>query len=82
MKASAMLPSLLASIVYLLMSSVVGSHEVDISPSHKGSKFLREAVKNLINYTTIEVQAGLDMNDIGSTVAGIAYQKLTEKLSE
>ena len=68
--------------MYLLILGAMGSHEVDVSPSHKGSAFLREAVKNLINYTAIEVEAHLDMNDIGSTIAGIAYQKLTTKLGK
>ena len=61
---------------------VVGSHKLDVSPSNKGSTFLREAVRNLINYTAIQVEARLDMNDIGSTIAGIAYQKLTTKLGK
>lgn len=65
----------------LTLSAVVG-HKIDVSTSHKGSTFLREAVKNLINYTAIEVEAHLDMNEIGSTIAGIAYQKLTTKLSK
>ena len=82
MEARAKFHSLQALIVYLLMSSVMGSREVGVSPSHKRSTFLREAVRNLINYTAIEVQAHLDMSDIGSTVAGIAYQKLIAKLSE
>ena len=64
----------------LLVVGAFASHEVDVPSSHKGSTFLREAVKNLINYTALEIEAHLDMNDIGSKIAGIAYQKLTTKL--
>ena len=66
-----------------LLLVAVSSHEVgDVAPSNRGSTFLREAVKNLINYTAIEVQAHLDMNNIGSTIAAIAYKKLTENLGK
>ena len=66
----------------LLILGVVESHEIGPGVSHKGYTFLQEAVRNLINYTAVEVEAHLDMNDLGSTVAAIAYQKLTEKLGK
>lgn len=65
------------------MLGVVGNQEVgDVSPVNKGSNYLQQAIQNLINYTAIEVEAHLDMNDIGSTIAAIAYQKFTAKLSK
>lgn len=65
-----------------LILGAVGNHEVELSPSQKASTFLREAVRNLINYTAVEVEAHLDMNGIGSTIAGIAYQKFTKQLGK
>lgn len=74
----AILPFVLVTIL-----GAVGSQEVgDVSPSQRSSMLLQEAVRNLINYTAMEVEARLDMNDIGSTVAAIAYQKVTKKLGK
>ena len=67
----------------LLILGAVGNHAVrDVSPSSRGSTFLQEAVKNLVNYTAIEVEARLDKDDIANTVAAIAYQKVTAKIGK
>ena len=70
-------------VVCLLILDSMGSQEVaGVSTAQKGSTFLQDAIRNLINYTAIEVEARLDMNDIAGTVAAIAYQKVTAELGE
>ena len=76
--------SALALVTSLLILGAVDSQALRevTSSTKRGSMFLQEAVKNLINYTAIEVEARLDKNEIGSTIAAIAYQKVTAKLSK
>ena len=76
--------SVFVLVTSLLILGAVGSQALRevTSSTKRGSMFLQEAVKNLINYTAIEVEARLDKNEIGSTIAAIAYQKVTAKLSK
>ena len=65
----------------LLILSEVSSHDVaDVSHPQRGSTLLHQAIKHLVNYTASEAKASLDMYNMGSTVAAIAYQQLNEKL--
>lgn len=78
--------------VCLLILGEVSSHDVadvypswrnsDVPSSQRGSGVLQQAIKYLVNYTASEAKASLNMHNIGSTVAAIAYQELTEKLSK
>ena len=43
---------------------------------------LQQAVKYLVNYTAIEAGQHMDMYNIGSTIAAIAYDKLMEELGK
>ena len=52
------------------------------APSHTGSSLLQQAIRYLVNYTAAEARAHMDMYNLGSTVAAIAYEKLTEKLGK
>ena len=52
----------------------------DAADQASGPGLLQEAIKYLVNYTASEAKTRLNMNNIGSTVAAIAYQELTEKL--
>lgn len=68
-------------VLCLLIMGVVSSHRVpDVSRSQRGSSFLQQAIRYLVNYTAAEAEAHMDMNNIGSRVAAIAYEKLTENL--
>ena len=62
----------------LVLFILVSSHDAANSPS--SPDLLQQAIKYLVNYTASEAKTRLDMNNIGSTVAAIAYQDLTEKL--
>ena len=64
----------------LMLGVVCSQHVVDVPRSQGGSGLLQQAIKYLVNYTAAEAEARLDMNNIGSTVAAIAYHELTEKL--
>ena len=67
----------------LVLFILVGSHDAaDMDPSRSTPDLLQQAIKYLVNYTASEAKTRLDMNNIGSTVAAIAYQELTEKLSK
>jgi len=76
-------------VVCLLVLDGVSSNDVaDVYPSRWGSDVssssqressLQQAIKYLVNYTASEAKASLDMYSIGSTVAAIAYQELTDK---
>ena len=69
------------TLVVLCLPILVGSQDVaDVTHSHIGSSLLQQAVRYLVNYTATEARAHMDMYNIGSTVAAIAYEKLTEKL--
>ena len=72
--------TVLVFVMYLPMFSIATSHHRDISNHQGGSGLLQQAIKYLVNYTAAEAEARLDMNNIGSTVAAIAYHELTEKL--
>ena len=72
---------LFAVVSYLLVLGTVSSQDVKYVPhSRRDSGLLQQAIKYLVNYTAAEAEASLDMNNIGSTVAAIAYQEFTEKL--
>ena len=72
---------LFAVVLCLLVLGIVGSQDVTYVPhSQRDSGLLQQAIKYLVNYTTAEAEASLDMNNIGSTVAAIAYQEFKEKL--
>ena len=65
----------------LVLLILVSSHDAaNMSPSRSGPDLLQQAIKYLVNYTASEAKTRLNMNNIGSTVAAIAYQELTEKL--
>lgn len=64
-----------------LMLGIVSS-SADVSRLRRGSGLLQQAINYLVNYTATEAEAHLDMKSIGSTIAGIAYQELTKKLSK
>ena len=72
--------SVLVFVMCLPMFSIATSHHGDISNHQGSSGLLQQAIKYLVNYTAAEAEARLDMNNIGSTVAAIAYHELTEKL--
>ena len=72
--------TVLVFVMCLPMFSIATSHRGDISNRQGGSGLLQQAIKYLVNYTAAEAEARLDMNNIGSTVAAIAYHELTEKL--
>ena len=68
----------------ILCSTILGlvscQDVADVPHSQTGSSLLQQAVGYLVNYTASEAKAHMDMYNIGSTVAAIAYEKLTEKL--
>ena len=72
--------TVLMFVMFLPMFSIATSHHGDISNHQGGSGLLQQAIKYLVNYTAAEAEARLDINNIGSTVAAIAYHELTEKL--
>ena len=66
-------------VVLVLFSQVIGHDAADMAIQN-GSGLLQQAIKYLVNYTASEAKTRLDMQGIGSTVAAIAFQELTEKL--
>ena len=64
----------------LMLGMACSQNVPDVLNPRGGSGLLQQAIKYLVNYTASEAEARLDMNNIGSTVAAIAYQELTEKL--
>lgn len=68
-------------VLCLLMLGIASSQYVaDVSRSRWGPGLLQQAIRYLVNYTAAEAEERLNMNNIGSTVAAIAYEELTEKL--
>ena len=69
------------SFTLVLCLGFASSQDVaDVPHPQTGSSLLQQAVRYLVNYTASEARAHMDMDNIGSTVAAIAYEKLTEKL--
>ena len=66
-------------VLYSIILGLASSQDV-ATPSHTGSGLLQQAIRYLVNYTAAEATAYMDMYNLGSTVAAIAYEKLTEKL--
>ena len=64
----------------LILGTTSSEHISNVSHSQTGSSLLQQAIKYLVDYTASEAEAHLDMNNMESRVAGIAYEKLTEKL--
>ena len=65
----------------LILGMTSCQHVSDVSArSQTRSSYLQQAINYLVNYTATETETHMDMNDIGSRVAAIAYEKLTENL--
>ena len=67
-------------IVVLVLFGLITGHNAADTAIQNGSGLLQQAIKYLVNYTASEAKTRLDMKSIGSTVAAIAFQELTEKL--
>ena len=62
------------------MCLVTGQDAADMNDPQ--TNLLHQAVRYLVNYTASEAGQHMDMYDIGSTVAAIAYDKLIEQLGK
>lgn len=66
---------------FLILGMTSCQHVSDVpARSQTRSSYLQQAINYLVNYTATETESHMDMNDIGSRVAAIAYEKLTENL--
>ena len=69
-------------ILVLFLLTLVSSQSVADVSSHyqQRSRLLKQAIEHLVNYTTTEAKTHLDLYNIESAVAAIAYEQLTKKL--